>query len=337
MTVKESKVALDTITRSLAITRLDIEHHQAIDDYSLNIHGEYFFRDVFSFVYNKNYVNANYNSHNAPYIDLVEKTEKEVVQITTTTSKRKIIKSLKSLDTDEYSGHKFKIYYLLEKPNPRKTTIDEVKNNYPSVDLSESLKDYTDLLEDIRNLETSRMIQLSNKYFSGIEERYTDIVVLDLVYKKLLKEHANVIKNYDDSFGSIETQEKIILNNINENITAEINGCLHYTSIVASIDNGDLANQLRLFIIDELYKEILVESLKNNFKKSNLVTKQVVELQNLAAESSFDFNKLIHSLHQKILNMLLLQDFNSMKISWILISYFFEICDLGIKENGTTK
>ena len=91
--ITDRKIAFDTISKVLAITRLDIEQHQAINDQSLNIHGEDYFRDVFNFVYDSQFVNANIHSSNEPYIDLIDKKKKKLVQITTTRTKEKIVNS----------------------------------------------------------------------------------------------------------------------------------------------------------------------------------------------------------------------------------------------------
>ena len=58
--IDERKISFDNISRVFAITRYDIEQHQLVNDQSLNIHGENWFRDIFNFVYNNNFlVNAN--------------------------------------------------------------------------------------------------------------------------------------------------------------------------------------------------------------------------------------------------------------------------------------
>ena len=58
--IDERKIAFDNISKVLAVSRYDIEQRQLINDYGLNIHGEYFFRDVFNFVYSLNLENANF-------------------------------------------------------------------------------------------------------------------------------------------------------------------------------------------------------------------------------------------------------------------------------------
>ena len=42
-------------------------------------------------------------------------------------------------------------------------------------------------------------------------------------------------------------------------------------------------------------------------------------------------HKIIINLHSKIEGRIEFTDFNSMSISWIIISFFFELCDIGIK------
>lgn len=74
--INDKKAAFDNISRMLAITRYDIEHHQAINDLSLNIHGENYFRDVFNFIYECNFENANFQTQNAACIDLIDKSKK---------------------------------------------------------------------------------------------------------------------------------------------------------------------------------------------------------------------------------------------------------------------
>jgi hypothetical protein len=111
--LQERKKAFDTISRILAITKLDIEHHQLVNDQSLNIHGEDYFKNVFNFIFNRNFKNANFGEFNAPFIDLIDVDAKKIVQITTTRTKEKILHTLKATKIAAYSGYQVSIYYLL--------------------------------------------------------------------------------------------------------------------------------------------------------------------------------------------------------------------------------
>ena len=334
--ILDRKKAFDCISRMLAIIRLDIEHHQAINDQSLHIHGENYFRDIFNFVYNCNFRNANQEKHNTEYIDLIDTGNKKLIQITTTRTKEKILHSLKSLHQNKYNDYEIFIYFLLDKANPTIKTIKEIENEYP-VNLKGILKDYRDLIRDIESLEENKLIELSNRYFEEKKSAYTDEIVLDLVFKKLLKEKSNILISYDDDLGSIETNEKIVINNINQRIAQQIRNCLDYTCIIDSIDAGELGTNLRHLIVDELYKEILIKQLKSRIREEDLLLKDVQKLQKIAVTEKLDFNKLIYLLHHNIENLITIKDFNSMDISWILLSYFFEICDVGMREHDTAN
>ncbi|BCG63636.1 MAG: hypothetical protein methR_P1364 [Methyloprofundus sp.] len=330
--IYERKLAFDNISRMLAITRYDIEHHQAINDLSLNIHGENYFRDVFNFVYGYSFENANFETKNAASVDLIDQSKKLAYQITTTRTKEKIEKTLIALTKPKYKDYEVKIFYLLDKSKPNSQTIKEVEDKF-EVTLSECLFDYTDLIKSIENLETKKIIELNEKYFINIGSKYTDKIVLDLIFKHLLSKKKFIKKRYDDDFGTIGTDEKITLNNINNRISADINNGLDYSKIIEDIDGEDnLLTDLRSLIIDELYSEVLIENLKSKVSKIKLDNNTIINLHCLANEYQLNFNKIIGNLHEAIENNTEINDFNTMNIAWVIISYFFEICDIGVHQ-----
>jgi 23S rRNA U2552 (ribose-2'-O)-methylase RlmE/FtsJ len=334
--LQERKQAFDTISRVLAITKLDIEHHQVVNDLSLNIHGEDYFKDLFNFIYKRNFINANFGEFNAPFIDLIDHDAKEIVQITTTRTKEKILHTLNALSVKKYSGYKISIYYLLDKAMPITDTVKEVESKF-NVKLKEILKDSRDLISAIVELETNSLIELCDLYFRGHEQKYTDKIVLDLVYKKLLKEKSvTPHSSYDDDLGSLETDKKLIINKINPLISCDINRSLDYTTIVGGIDEGSLSEELKNFVINDLYKNILIYQLKSKVSKSDLVPLDVSAIHIIALEYQLDFNKVINALHQKLESLMVISDFNSMAVSWILVAYFFEICDVGVRVDDFT-
>jgi hypothetical protein len=66
--------------------------------------------------------------------------------------------------------------------------------------------------------------------------------------------------------------------------------------------------------------------------RATLGNKTLSELNDLCKTNNIDFNKIINNLHQDLEEKINIKDFNSMSISWIIISFFFEICDIGIKK-----
>ena len=185
--IEERKIAFDNISRTLAITRYDIEQHQLVNDQSLNIHGENWFRDIFNFVYSNNFfVNANIETKtgNASAVDLIDKDKELAYQITTTRTKEKVEDTLKKIKTTEYKYYTLKIFFLLEKSKFKKETKEYFQNEY-SINIDDYLIDYTDLLKAMEALETDRLIELNKKLFIKSAEKYTDNITLSLIFKHL--------------------------------------------------------------------------------------------------------------------------------------------------------
>ena len=334
--IEERKIAFDNVSRTIAITRYDIEQHQLVNDQSLNIHGENWFRDIFNFVYSTNFfVNTNIETKtgNTSAVDLVDKGEELAYQITTTRAKKKVDDTLKKVKTTEYKDYTLKIFFLLEKAKFNKDTKQYFQDEY-GINIDDYLIDYTDLLKDIEALETDRLIELNKKLFIKSAEKYTDNITLSLIFKHLIKEKKNVIVDYmDDDFGTVDTNAKLSLNKINDRISAEIKRSLDYRVILDDFCNVDnLLTDLKSYIIDGIYKKILLEKLKQKVSEKELVDKKTSELQDIAITHKIDFNKLISNLHREIENNIEIIDFNSMNIAWIIIAYFFELCDVGVDE-----
>ena len=334
--IEERKIAFDNISRTLAITRYDIEQHQLVNDQSLNIHGENWFRDIFNFVYSTNFfVNANIETKtgNASAVDLIDKNKKLAYQITTTRKKEKVDSTLKKIKTTEYKDYTLKIFFLLEKSKFNKDTKQYFEDNY-KINIQDYLIDYTDLLKDIEALETDKLIELNKKLFIKSSEKYTDNITLSLIFKHLIKEKKNVIVDYmDDDFGTVDTNSKLRLNIINEKISAEIKRSLDYRAILDDFCNVDnLLTDLKSYIIDNVYKNILIEKLKFKVSENELLDKKTSELQDIATVHKIEFNILISRLHKEIENSIEIVDFNSMNIAWVIIAYFFELCDVGVDE-----
>lgn len=325
------KEAFDKISRALAITRYDIEQRQQINDLSLNLHGENFFRDLFNDLYGLNYQNTNFESANAPCIDLLDSHNKIACQITTTRTKEKIEKTLKALSIEEYKECSIQIFYLLDKAEPQRKTIEELEENY-SVDIKKILFDYNDLLKDINDLKEEQLIELCRKYFLNVEDAYTEHIALDLTIKHILRNRKKGQKDYDDDFGTIEVKKKFQLNELNERITAELALGLDYRYLLEQLETDNTLTELRDWVVNGLYRKLLLEVLLKSQRKAAVQNLKVNELHRLARELKCDFNKIIAKLSQALRDNIEFDDFNTSRVSWIIVSFFFELCDVGLIE-----
>jgi hypothetical protein len=329
--ISDRQQALAKINHVLSLDELMIQRNQAINDYSLNIHGENYFRDIFNRVFNRRYVNANLEKDNAPYVDLVDHREKEFVQITTTRTKEKILNTLKILESEEYKGYTVYIYYLLEKSSPKTSTIKEIKDEF-GIDISDSLKNSQDLYKSIANLTDENLLKLANEVFSEHAVSYTYKVVLDLVVKRFLKDMSSVSPSYDDSLVSIETGSKIKLNKLNDRVSLCLHNALDYVFILQDLDEGELSSDLRILVVDDFYRRQLISYLKASFPSAKLKLASIEELHEMAQEKLVNFDKLIFKLAESIALSLHVKDFNAMQIGWVIVAHYFELCDVGVKK-----
>jgi hypothetical protein len=330
--VQDRKEYFDKISRLIAITRYDIEQHQSINDLSLNIHGENFFRDIFNFIYEAYYENGNYDKANSAYIDLIDNTKKSIIQITSTRDKEKIIHSLNIFKDHKYKDYAFHIFYLLDKANPNEQTCKEIFDAY-GINIKSCLKDFkNDLIKDIENLDEIRLQGLYQKYFSKISEKYTDEIVLNLVINNLLNDAKTHKKNYDDDLGSLEATEKIKFNNLNRRTETEILKGLDYSIYLDNNLEENKKIELRELVINNHYKNILIEQLRSKEISDILNSSNIDALHVLIKCHNISYDKIIHNLQNKISSQITVKDFNSMDISWIIVAYFFEICDVGQKQ-----
>lgn len=326
--IDKRKQAFDKISKLLAITRYDIEQHQAINDLSLNIHGENFFRDVFNFVFDASFENANFMEHNAAYIDLVDHLSKKVVQITTNRSKEKIKHSLNCFETLNYKGYQLEIFFLLEKSTPHSNTVKEIESEY-QIDVRTTLKDSSDLLRAVENLETNKLIELCKRYFEEIEPKYTPEVALNIACRKLIKEVKAHNMYFDEPFGSIEVRNKIDINQLGQRIAHQLLSALDFTPILDDMDDSETPTELRELVVEKLFKEVLISQLKAFKTKSSLIPKTVNELQLFAVEQDISFDILINKLYLSVQQLIELDDFNGVHIPWVIVAYYFERCLVG--------
>ncbi|OUT08668.1 hypothetical protein B9N66_06930 [Campylobacter concisus] len=318
--------------KGFALLSYEIEYRQTLSDYSLNIYSENLYRDMLNTIYGYDLKNANIDNKNAEYIDLADEKNKIFIQITSTKTKAKIDNTLKILETKP--DFQIKILYLLDKPSPRDSSFDEWRNKY-SIDIEKSLIDAKDLLEDINNLEQTELEKIYNFFDIQILKNYTTEVVLNLVIKHILRQYRKRDINFLDDFNNTkEVDKKLEINNLNERISIEIKRGLDYRDSIEKLNDDTTMSDLQDFIVHEIYREILLKHIKEiNANIGDIKTKSVDELH-YDFYNSLDLNKIFVELYNEITSYFDVKDFNEANIAWIIISYFFEICDIGAKNDN---
>jgi hypothetical protein len=335
MTLDERTEIINKISRTLSIMMCDIKLHQSMNKFSINIDAEDFFCNVFNFLYQgKSFKNANSAGNNEFYIDLKDDISKHVIQLTVTTSKDKIDNSLKILKKQNYLQYEFEIYYLLEKPKGlRETTIKQYKTEYGIEDIRDHLRDFTDLLNDIKGLTDTRLKRIYDDFFKSIEEKYTDEISLQVVFEALIKDYKNNKNDYSEDFNNVELDDKIELNSLNKKVSGELHKGSSAAIPIYELPNTEVLTDLKDLVVFDFYLPILKSALSLAGAQAKLLAnKSVDELHALVKEYKVCFNKVLGELCHRIENETFKADYQATSMAWVIIAFFFEECDVGVKE-----
>ncbi|WP_281189435.1 SMEK domain-containing protein [Vibrio diabolicus] len=335
MTLDERTEIINKISRTMSIMMCDIKLHQSMNIFSINIHSEDFFANLFNFLEpGKQYKNGNAASYNEAYVDLVDHNGKRVMQITSTTGSGKIDKSLKILDQDNYLQYEFELYFLLDKPkNLQKETIEKYKNAYGIVDIRDHLKDFSDILNEIKSLSDKRLEEVYRLYFRDISEKYTDEISLQIVFEALIKDKAGQVEDYSEDFDNEDLDVKISFNSLTRKVGNKLHEGNEAALTIYELDDKDLLTSLRELIVDDFYAKLLKSALqKLGVHPRELANKTVLELHQVAAGRGVCFNKLLGDLCQQIKNMTFDANYREISMAWVIISFFFDECDIGLKK-----
>lgn len=158
-------------------------------------------------------------------------------------------------------------------------------------------------------------------------------MVLNLVINHILRQYRKIKVNYLDDFNNTkEVDEKLKINSLSERTSIEIKRGLDYRDSIEKLNDDMTMSNLQDFIVHDMYKKILLKHIKE-VNTDSIKTKGVDELH-YDFYNSLDFNKIFIELYNEITSYFDVKDFNEANITWIIISYFFEICDIGAKNDN---
>ena len=133
-----------------------IETRGKLNLLDLNIHTENFYRDFFNKLYELKLANGNVLKKNIKAIDLIDKENKIIIQVSSTKTKIKIDNSLSKIDMSLYGGYTFNFISIAKSASdlrnkkyktPQGITFDPTKHIY----------DKDSILTDCLNLETDKL------------------------------------------------------------------------------------------------------------------------------------------------------------------------------------
>lgn len=197
-------------------TRVELRGKINILDYHL--HSENFYRDLFNKLYTWNLENLNSLVQNVEAIDLIDRTNNIIIQISATNTKAKIDSALSkpSLFSTNYAGFNFKFISIARNANNLRSqsyTPPTGINFIPATDIY----DARSILQDIYNLDINTF-EIIYKLIKSELGRETDALRLESnlssVINILSKENLAPV-DLNANINSFEIDRKIDFNNLN--------------------------------------------------------------------------------------------------------------------------
>jgi hypothetical protein len=100
------------ISEKIEILCLRIKSNGKLNILNLNIHAEFFYRDLCSLIFGLKLENANIDNQNAAAIDLIDKNKKIIIQVTSTSTKKKIDDTLSKKKLLDYKDQGYTLKFL---------------------------------------------------------------------------------------------------------------------------------------------------------------------------------------------------------------------------------
>jgi len=222
----------DYIRDKLSYIQSKVKNDTKQNLYDINKTAEDIFMHILNDVYGWELVNANDIKANFPAIDLIDTTNEIVIQMTSEISTKKVRedtiekfqKLVKEDEYKKYANYKIKIFYIKEKPNFQKATLEEFeKKGVP--------KSHLLGIEDI-NSKVSANPTIATKVFKTLCEIFHDKICDSEISPQLTVKSST----YDSRFVGREDEIKAIDEMLNKsNSLLLING-------IGGIGKSSLAN-----------------------------------------------------------------------------------------------
>lgn len=214
-----------------------IEWRGKINILDYHLHSENFYRDLFNKLYTWNLENLNSQIHNVEAIDLIDRGNNIVIQVSATNTKSKIDNTLSkpSLALSEYNGFNFKFISIAKDANNLRSQSYNLPTGLTFVPATD-IYDANSILQDIQNLDINTL-EVIYKLIKSELGKETDALRLESnlssVINLLSKENLTSIDT-NANIDSFEIERKIDFNNL-ETSKDVINGYKLYHHIVDKI------------------------------------------------------------------------------------------------------
>lgn len=280
------KIEFDKIEERLLFLAYRIGIRSRLNLLELNIHSENFFAEVLNILFDWDLHNANELNANYKGIDLIDISNKIIVQVSATNTKQKVENTLERVKDEKYCGYELKILFVSGEIKNIVNKSYNIDNNI-KFNPQEDIWDIGEVLRKISNLTDI------NK-----REKIYDLVMNEIPFGKdidILKVDSNITEiinilskenldnvSYEININLYEIDKKIEFNNLNEIVKILINDYKIYYEKV-----------------NEKYREFDLQGVNKSFSVLQAIRKKYIELLNVYEES----NELFFMLIREIINL----------------------------------
>lgn len=267
------------IERHIGALAFRIKSRGKINLLDLNIYSETFFADMMNIIFSYNLRNLNAVIQNAEGIDLVDDVNKIIMQVSATSTKQKVEKSLNKRKLNEYKDYRFRFIAIIEDAN--KLRSETYKNPYnvafdpqnDIIDISYILKIINNMsIDGIRNLYDFIRKELGNE---------PDIVKIDSNLTTII----NILNNED--LGNVIDAPEINAFEINKKIE------FNQLDLVK-----DLIDDYKIYYskLNEKYSEFDKAGVNRSLSVFRVIKKQYTELEPTVSKPHELFYKIIENV-----------------------------------------
>ncbi|MBT3300954.1 MAG: SMEK domain-containing protein [Bacteroidetes bacterium] len=271
------------IEEKLHILARRIETRGKLNLLDIHLHSENFYLHFFNLLYGYKLENQNSKLQNVEAIDLIDHTNRIIIQVSATCTKQKIESALNKKILDSYNNYSFKFISISKDASELRKKL--FTNSYSlSFSPTSDIFDITSILNDILNKQAPELKEIY-KFIKNELGNEIDIVKLDSnlasVINILSKETWDET-NKSDSVNSFEIERKISFNDLKHSKDIIDEYCVYYKKV------------------DEKYSEF--DTLGANKSNSVLATikREYLKLKNIGNSDSV-FSAVLEKVKNKVL------------------------------------
>lgn len=220
------------IEEKLHVLSRRIESRGKLNFLDLHLHAENFYFHFFNLLYGYELVNMNKILQNAEAIDLIDKKNKIIIQVSSTSTKQKIESALSKKSLEDYSDYSFRFISISKDASDLRTKT--YKNPYNlSFTPSSDIFDINSILNDILSRKAIDQKPLYDFIKSELGEE-VDISKIETNLASII----NVLSNEDwddsnkiDNIDSFEIERKIVHNKLDRARQIITENALFYTKV----------------------------------------------------------------------------------------------------------